>query len=256
MITRDPKNILVADDSIFFRIRLSDILTEAGHKVRFSKDGSEVIAELKKNPSGIDLLILDLQMPEVDGFGVLKWLDENGLRGKVPVLAVTGVYEPQHVLEELKYLGANGLITKGFTPEQIVFRINRLLFPEKDEDFQPRDRVPVSIPVDFTIGDVTNTGFLLNISESGAFLHTKAEILSGAYMRLKFTLPGVDHLFDIKAVVRWGTAEIAKKALFGGFGVMFTAIADSETAMLKNFVLKELQRAGLFFSDLNSVAKK
>ncbi len=38
MITKDSKNILLADDSLFFRTKLSDILVEAGHKVRFSKD--------------------------------------------------------------------------------------------------------------------------------------------------------------------------------------------------------------------------
>ena len=39
MITKNSKNILIADDSVFFRTKLSDILVEAGHKVRFAKDG-------------------------------------------------------------------------------------------------------------------------------------------------------------------------------------------------------------------------
>ncbi len=70
MITKNSKNIMVADDSLFFRTKLSDILVEAGHRVRFAKDGREVISELKIDPGGVDLLMLDLQLPEIDGFGV------------------------------------------------------------------------------------------------------------------------------------------------------------------------------------------
>ncbi len=251
MITRNPKNILVADDSIFFRTKLSDILMEAGHQVRFANDGHDVIAELKKDHDAVDLLILDLQMPNIDGFGVLKWIKESGLKGPPPVLVVTGVYEPAYVTEELKYLGASGLITKGFTPEQVVFRVNRLLYADKTDSASPRERVPVSVPVDFMLREATSTGFLLNISETGAFLHTKEDVLTGAYMRLKFILPGIDHLFDVRAVVQWSTNDISKKTLFGGFGVMFTAITDEERALLRDFVEAEIRRAGHIFKDLS-----
>jgi CheY-like chemotaxis protein len=123
MITNDAKNILIADDSIFFRTKLSAILNEAGHVVTYASDGREVIAiiaKLKENPSDIDIIILDLQMPHIDGFGVLEWMKQNGHVKKFPVLAVTGVYEPHDVIEKLKALGARGLMTKGFTPEQVI----------------------------------------------------------------------------------------------------------------------------------------
>lgn len=125
------KTVLVADDSIFFRTQLSDILTEAGHEVRFAKNGKEVVDELEKNSCDIDLLILDLQMPDMDGFTVLKWMKEKGASGKVPVLVTTGAYEPAHIVEEVKRLGAAGLLTKGNSAEQVRFRVDRILFPEK-----------------------------------------------------------------------------------------------------------------------------
>ncbi len=246
MITKDSKNIMIADDSLFFRTKLSDILVEAGHKVRFAKDGREVIAELRIDPRGIDLLILDLQMPEIDGFGVLKWINENGLRGRFPILAITGVYEPSHVIRELKELGAAGLMTKGYTPEQIIFRINTALFPDKAaKGAGPRERVPVSAPVDFTLGDMKRTGFLLNISETGTFLHTKIFILTGAMLELKFSLPGIDRVFDIKGVVRWSTNEVSSKTLFGGYGIMFSSATDEDREVLRNFVESEKKRIGL-----------
>ena len=131
MTTGESKNILIADDDNFFRVRLSDILSEAGHRIRFAASGMEVIEEIRKNPSGIDLLTLDLQMPDIDGFGVLEWINENGYKGRFQVLVVTGMSEPSHVLERLKSLGAAGLMTKAFKPEDTIFRINKMLFPGK-----------------------------------------------------------------------------------------------------------------------------
>ncbi len=246
MITKDSKNVMVADDSLFFRTKLSDILVEAGHHVKFAKDGREVITELKIDPGGTDLLILDLQMPEIDGFGVLKWINENGLRGRFPILAITGIYEPGNVIGELKELGAIGLMTKGYTPEQIIFRINTALFPEKAaKGSGPRERVPVSTPVDFILGDSKRTGFLLNISETGTFLHTKVVILTGAVLELKFSLPGVDKVFDVKGTVRWSTDEVSKKTLFGGYGVMFLSATDEDREALRGFIETEKKRIGL-----------
>lgn len=246
MITKDSKNILVADDSVFFRTKLSDILIEAGHKVRFARDGREVISEIGIDSQGIDLLILDLQMPEIDGFGVLKWIEENGLKGKFPILAITGVYEPGHVMENLKALGATGLMTKGSTPEQIIFRINRIIFPDKAvKGTNPRDRVPVSLPVDFTIGNNTLTGFLLNISESGAYLHTKVDLLTGAILHLKFSLPGTDRVMDIKGTVVWSTSEVATRTLFGGYGILFSSVSKEDQDVIRGFIATESKKIGV-----------
>lgn len=245
MIAKVPKRILIADDSVFFRTRLSDIFVEAGHRVRFAKDGQEVINEVKIDPSGIDLLVLDLQMPHVDGFGVLNWLNENGMKGKFPVLVVTGVFEPTDVMERLKKLGTAGLVTKGFTPEQMIFRVNRILFPERHAEGAPRLRVPVSIPADFTVGDVTRTGFILNISETGMFLHTKTDFLTGARMTLKFSLPGSERVIPVKCVVKWTTTELASKTLFGGSGIMFDSISDEDQRLVKEFVEAERKRLGM-----------
>lgn len=241
MITRNSRNILIADDSVFFRTKLSAILIEAGHQVTFASDGREVIAKLKENPSGIDILILDLQMPHIDGFGVLEWMKENGCAGKFPVLAVTGVYEPNDVLERLKALGAKGLMTKGFTPEQVIHRINRILFPQIDGDRQ-EPRVPVSVPVDYTLGDTTYTGYLLNVSASGLFLHTSLELLPGSMVTLKFTLPTSDRVFNIKGIVRWSTPPSASATLFGGAGIIYSSVSDEEKEDIRQFVEEECER--------------
>ena len=91
----------------------------------------EAIEEVRIGANGIDLLILDLQMPEVDGFGVLDWLKSSGHGGKFPILVMTGAYDATtQLLEKLKSLGASGYMSKDMSPEQIISRVNRFLFQE------------------------------------------------------------------------------------------------------------------------------
>ena len=122
-----PKNILVVDDTLFFRVKISDILTEAGHAVTGVSDGNEAVEALKANIDNIDLVLLDLEMPGLDGFGVLQWIKDNGLGAKVAVLALTGAYPATEVTQRLRELGAKGLITKEASPDDILQRVDATL---------------------------------------------------------------------------------------------------------------------------------
>ena len=244
MITKDAKTIIVADDSEFFRVKLSDVLTEAGHKVRIVKDGAELIKEIRINPNGIDMILLDLQMPNMDGFGVLEWINNNGLRGKFHILAITGVYEITQVVDRLKELGAEGLMTKAFTPEEIVFRVNTILFPHKVIR-RGEPRIPISLPVDFSVGEVSSTGYLLNMSEAGLFLHTRKTLFPGTNLHMRFALPGSNRLLDIKGIVKWCTQISGEKSLFGGAGIQFVHPAPDDQKIIREFVQAELKKMGL-----------
>lgn len=244
MFTRDARNILVADDCEFFRTRLSDVLTAAGHRVKIAGDGKDAIKEIETSPDGIDLLILDLQMPQVDGFGVLEWIKRSGLSGRFPILAITGVYETTHVLERLKELGATGMMTKALTPEQIIFRVNNLLFPEKVVQ-RAKPRVPITIPVDFTHGTVTSTGYLLNISETGMFLYTSKAFPSGTILHLRFSLPNSDKVLEIKGMIKWSSQSSGSQNLFNGMGIEFVSPDSEVQRLIMEFVMRERKKLGL-----------
>lgn len=244
MITRDSKNIIIADDSVFFRTKLSDILTEAGHKITFARDGKELIAKIQTDIKTLNLILLDMQMPIVDGFGVLTWINENGLAGKFPVLVVTGAFEAMAVVTKLRGLGASGFMTKTATPEQIIFRVNHLLFPNKQSHRSPFERVPVSMPVDFTEGTgAMQSGFIQNIAEGGTFLHTDARVRIGTKLQLKFLLPGLTKLFNLSATVEWSTYDNpGDKSLFGGYGMKFAALTEEERGILREFIKDEMNK--------------
>ncbi|NOS36147.1 MAG: response regulator [Deltaproteobacteria bacterium] len=239
MITKDSKYILVADDSLLLRTRISDILVEGGHRVKIAKNGKEAIEEVRIGANGIDLLILDLQMPEVDGFGVLDWIKSSDHRGKFPILVMTGAYEVTQILERLKGLGASGHMSKDMSPEQIIFRVNRLLFPKESSGRPKSDRVCTSIPVDFIIGERSFTGHMFNASEGGAFLHSKIKIPQGTELKLKFSLPGYGRIMVIKGNVQWSSDETASSSLFCGHGVKFSSISMEDRKDLIDFIAHE-----------------
>lgn len=243
MITKNSKNILIADDSEFFRVKLSEIMTEAGHKVKCVSDGRELIERLKRKSDDIDILILDLQMPHIDGFGALEWISKSPIKDKLPVLAISGAYDPSEVIDRLKDLGAKGLMTKAFTPEQIMHRVNRILFPVSIERGDPR--VPISIPVDFFIGGASYTGYLLNISVSGLFLHAKQGLQPGTELHVKFSLPDSDRVLELKSTVVWCTHISGEDNLFGGAGIRFTDPEKEDQEELERYIKAELKKSGL-----------
>ncbi|MFQ5585618.1 MAG: response regulator [Thermodesulfobacteriota bacterium] len=239
MITKDSRKILVADDSLLFRTKLSDILVEAGHRVKIVKNGKEVIEEVRIGVSDIDLMILDLQMPEVDGFGVLKWIKNSGHGGKFPILAMTGAYEATQIIEKLKALGASGYMSKDMSPEQIIFRVNNFLFPKKSAGRPKNDRVCASIPVDFTIGERSFTGHILNASEGGAFLYSKVKLPQGAELTLKFSLPGYGRVMVVKGNVQWSSDETASSSFFCEHGIKFSSVSTEDRKDLIDFIARE-----------------
>ena len=244
MITKDSKRILFADDSEFYRARFNEILTHAGHKTQTVNNGKEVIEVLQTNSEGIDLLILELDMPGADGYEVLSWIRDNNLSGRFPVLAVTGVHEPTHILKRLKTFGKVSLITKALKPEQVVHKVNRLLFPDKFARGEPR--VPISIPVDCSVEGVTWRGNLLNLSATGLFLHTVEELQEGTIVNLNFHLPDYyDITIDVNGLVVWSTDLSEEDSFFGGAGIQFLDIFSQEKEILRQFVTRELSKLGL-----------
>lgn len=115
------KLLLVEDEK-----KLSDALIKglksAGYAVDAAYDGKEALEQLAANE--YDLLILDLQLPKVDGFEVLRELRKNDPKTKVLILSARGGIEDRvHGLDE----GANDYLTKPFDLRELKARIRNLL---------------------------------------------------------------------------------------------------------------------------------
>ena len=114
--------ILVTDDSNFLRRRTCAILKEAGHEVSEAANGNECLAAIAEESP--DVLFLDLVMPEMDGFEVLRTLKEAAL--DFPVIVLTADIQ-ESVKSECIHLGAIAFLNKPPKPDEVLAELNRVL---------------------------------------------------------------------------------------------------------------------------------
>lgn len=124
------KRIIVADDTAFFRAMLSEILTDAGYEVITANDGEDAFIKIKHELPHVDLLLLDMLMPRMDGFKLIEELRKGAMGKNLPILALSGVFKSESDREHMKALGVTGYIDKDTPPEQILERVNLLLCAE------------------------------------------------------------------------------------------------------------------------------
>lgn len=122
-----PWTLLVADDNQELLDRLDRILTAEGFQVLQAGDGIETLEAIRA--SHPDLVILDLLMPRLTGFEVLRQIRQDERIQDTKVLAMSSVYK-DNVLEFLHELGAAGLLDKETLMDTIVFRVRQILDPE------------------------------------------------------------------------------------------------------------------------------
>jgi two-component system chemotaxis response regulator CheY len=112
-------NILIVDDSSTMRDVIKKILRLSG--IQFARcfeasNGKEALELLEAN--WVDLILSDINMPVMDGFGLLRALKDQGNLGDVPVVLITNESNEDRLQEALN-LGAKGYIHKPFTPEMV-----------------------------------------------------------------------------------------------------------------------------------------
>lgn len=116
--------ILVADDEPGVRALLGRMLSGPGRRVLAVEDGRRAVEAAQAAPP--DLLVLDLHMPVLDGWGVLRALREQPRTRLVPVILLTGAAEPENRVGGLAS-GADDYVTKPFLPAELKARVEGLL---------------------------------------------------------------------------------------------------------------------------------
>lgn len=114
--------ILVVEDEEALAVGLSFNLERKSYQVDLARDGREALA--KASQERYDLIILDVRLPDVDGFEVCQRLRNE--RNFTPILMLTARSQPDDVVYGLK-LGADDYVTKPFSPRELVLRVKALL---------------------------------------------------------------------------------------------------------------------------------
>ena len=126
-------DLLVVDDNRVNRLLLGRALEQLGHAVTFAENGREALEALKRRP--VDLVLLDIEMPELDGYGVLAALGADPRLRDIPVVMMSSVEEVDSVARCIE-MGAEDYLFKPVNPVLLRARVGASLEKKRLRDQQ------------------------------------------------------------------------------------------------------------------------
>ncbi len=124
--------ILVVEDDLSIQALLHDFIEEAGHSVVLASDGVEALAKYSEQP--FDLILLDLMLPKIDGYGVCEVIRQ---KSDVPIIMLTALDGEQNQIKGLD-LQADDYITKPFSMPVLLRKIAAVLRRAAKRDETPQ----------------------------------------------------------------------------------------------------------------------
>ena len=116
-----PQKILIIEDEIAIQSILKELLTDAGYEVTAANDGVEGVDLFKQET--FDLVLLDIMMPRLDGYGVCKAIREHS---DTPIIMLTALEEEEAQVKAFE-LQVDDYITKPFSVKLVLLRIDAVL---------------------------------------------------------------------------------------------------------------------------------
>jgi len=118
------KKVVVAEDDLPIADLLSFILRREGYEVYIAYDGGEALESIEKNLP--DLVLLDIMMPVMDGWDVLKKVKEDDKLKNIPVIMLTAKGQEWDIVKGFE-LGSEDYVVKPFSPSELLVRIKKRL---------------------------------------------------------------------------------------------------------------------------------
>ena len=154
--THEPGNLLVVDDNKVNRILLGRGLEQDGHKIEIAENGKQALDMLKRG--SYDLVLLDIEMPEMNGYQVLEaCLQDNELRN-LPIIMTSSLDELDSVVKCVE-LGAEDYLNKPVNPILLRARVNASLEKKRLRDEQRK--LIRTFATKEVAEELLNTGFSL-----------------------------------------------------------------------------------------------
>ncbi len=133
--------ILIVDDEQRMRKLIKDFLIAKGYNILEAEDGEKALQVFEENQTKIELVILDVMMPKLDGWSVLRQIRQNS---KVPIIMLTARGEEQDELFGFE-LGVDEYIAKPFSPKILVARVESILKRTRNETKEIKEYAGIKI---------------------------------------------------------------------------------------------------------------
>ncbi len=152
------KCILIVDDESRMRKLIKDFLATKGYNILEAEDGEKALQVFEENSEKISLILLDVMMPKLDGWSVLRQIRQTS---KVPIIMLTARGEEQDELFGFE-LGVDEYISKPFSPKILVARVEAILKRTQGNSKEVKDYGGIEIDKDGRT--VTVDGKVLELS--------------------------------------------------------------------------------------------
>lgn len=127
---QSKKTVLAVDDVALILSRITDAL-RGNYNVVTVNSGARALRYLDKNRP--DLILLDIRMPDQDGFEILRNIQTMDHRSDIPVIMLTGMEDENSVMKGIE-LGIRDYILKPFAPNHLLERVQRVLDPRETDE--------------------------------------------------------------------------------------------------------------------------
>lgn len=200
-------NILVIDDNTKNVQIIGQILLERDYNVSFATSGSEAL-ELIKSQERFHLILLDILMPEMDGFEVCKKLKNNDVSAHIPIIFLTAKSDKASVVKGLE-LGANDYVVKPFNDDELLLRVKtqvdllkqREKLEEINLDLEDKVKAKTAeilqVNKKLSILEKSKSDFLTLISHE---LRTPLNIINGFTEILHDSLKNTSHIEELNSL--------------------------------------------------------
>ena len=221
------KTVLIADDTAFVRDRFRAAVEQSGHRAIVAATVSELLARVRAAADTVDLIALDLHMPQSPGVDLVRAIRKLE-QGRIPIVVFSGTIASADEVRELSALGIAGYLNEYCAVQNIVPAIAPHLFPDS---FNRRSspRVALGIPVQYRIGKTIAAAVLLNVSRGGVAIRTTSPLETGAPLKLRFRIPGSPQDIDAEGRVVWRDSRV-------GMGVQFEAVDPASQGIVDDYV--------------------
>ena len=136
--------VLIVDDEVRMRKLIKDFLAQKGFSILEAEDGEKALEVFEENKNKIGIILLDVMMPKLDGWSVLRQIRQTS---KVPIIMLTARGEEQDELFGFE-LGVDEYISKPFSPKILVARVEAILNRINQSKNEVKDYGGIEIDLD------------------------------------------------------------------------------------------------------------
>jgi len=208
----NKKTILIIEDEAVLLDVLAKRVAEEGFKAITAKDGKEGLVMIEKSKP--DLIILDMMLPEVDGYGVLESMKKDKIN--IPVVIVSNSGQPVDIDRAMKLGACDYLVKTEFEPADVIEKIHRCLIVEQsDEAKKSKGKKILIIEDDKFLRDLclkkfSMLGYQVDIAGEGVEGLKKIIKDKPDLVLLDIIIPGIEGWEILKRVRAYKDKTIAK----------------------------------------------